>query len=95
MPHFPGPPSLHSLCIDKVANRIGDCESLEGLPEDIVCAIFVRVLELGRLTPRALRLFERTQHPLIVQAIRSLNIQTLPAPDYSWDGRWLGQRPPP
>lgn len=65
--------------------------SLEGLPEELVCELFDRVLLFSRLTPAVLRVFKATGHPTLLAYIRRNNIvEDLPMSDFSTEHAWLG-----
>lgn len=65
--------------------------SLEGLPEEIVCELFDRVLACGRLTPSVLRTFKATGHETLLSFIRRAGIaDDIPVQDYSFENSWLG-----
>ena len=48
------------------------------LPEELALAVFQAVLQLKRLTPKVLDLFERSHHERVLDVIDALNIQPLP-----------------
>ena len=65
--------------------------SLENIPEDITCELFVRVLQLGRLTPVVLRVFKETRHPVLLDYLARHGItDDLPPRTHSSEHRWLG-----
>mmetsp|Transcript_16177 Transcript_16177/g.45081 ORF Transcript_16177/g.45081 Transcript_16177/m.45081 type:complete len:92 (+) Transcript_16177:238-513(+) len=86
-------PSLVELCLEAVVQHIGACSSLGGIPEDLCCVMFERVLQLGKLRPKVLELFQATNHELLMQRIHDLGIQDLPAQAYSSRNSWLGDKP--
>ncbi|CAL8471529.1 g11071 [Coccomyxa elongata] len=65
-------PSLTDLSVRKVASIIERVSSLEGLPEELVCRIFVEVLARGKLTPRVLELVKQTEHDLVLGQVQAL-----------------------
>jgi len=86
-----GPSPLWDICIDFLAKNIAGVESLEGLPEELVCELFDRVLLFSRLTPAVLRVFKATGHPTLLAYIRRNNIvEDLPMSDFSTEHAWLG-----
>ncbi|XP_024535026.1 uncharacterized protein LOC112347808 [Selaginella moellendorffii] len=51
---LPGaPPSLFSMCIELLCQKIDHVESLEGVPEALKCCITSKLYELGKITPKA------------------------------------------
>lgn len=63
-------PSLLESSLESLARHIDRCASLQPLPEELAQPLFARVLELGKLTPRVLRLFQDTQHEWVLQRIK-------------------------
>lgn len=67
--------------------------SLGGLPEELVCAIFERVLARAKLNPRVLQVFVNTQHELLLDRIRALRVRDTPAIIQDTRNLWLGEKP--
>ncbi len=67
--------------------------SLEGLPEELTFAIFEAVLAKGKLTPRLLELFWKTDHDTIRQRVTALRIQWVPPVLPTTRNLWLHERP--
>lgn len=67
--------------------------SLDGLPEELCTALFEAVLLKGKLTPRVLELFTRTEHDQVLEHIRALKLQTLPPVLPTTRNTWLHEKP--
>lgn len=75
-----GAPSLADISLEALACSIQGQRSLIGphgelLPEELCCCLFQRVIELGKLNPRVLQLFEETEHEALLEAIQGLGIR--------------------
>lgn len=86
-------PSLLNLSLETIAVEIEHVESLVGVPEELVLAIFSRVLQLGKLNPKVLRLFKATDHDQLHALLQGMNIRDPPPLVPSSRNRWLGQNP--
>ena len=67
--------------------------SLEGLPEELTFAIFEAILAKGKLTPRLVELFWKTDHETIRQRVTALRIQWVPPVLPITRNLWLHERP--
>lgn len=86
-------PSLLETSAETLAQNINNYEALEKIPEELVLYIFERVLQLGKLTPRSLRVFASTNLPGVLARIRALNLQDPPPIIKDTRNPWLGQKP--
>mmetsp|Transcript_31894 Transcript_31894/g.81660 ORF Transcript_31894/g.81660 Transcript_31894/m.81660 type:complete len:92 (-) Transcript_31894:1197-1472(-) len=87
------PLTLAEICLEACSQHVDGIVSLQGVPEDLCCLVFQRVLQLGKLNPKVLVMFQETDHELLQHQIDSLNLQELPVPAYSNRNRWLGDKP--
>ena len=70
------PDSLVTWSVEAVARSIGRHEaSLGRLPCDLVLAVFLRVIRLGKLTPEGLRRFKDAQCPEVTEAIEIMGFR--------------------
>jgi len=67
--------------------------TLDDLPEELTFAIFEAVLSKGKLTPRLLELFWKTDHESIQQRVTALKIQWIPPVLPTTRNLWLGDKP--
>lgn len=85
--------SLLEISLNALGQNIEKISTLEGISEDLACALFQDVLERGKLTPRVLKLFAATDHSLLTSRIESLKIKDLPAIVPITRNPWLGDKP--
>lgn len=69
-----GLPGLQATSLDALARNIGRVSDLRFVPEELVLLLLMRVLELGRLTPSSLEVFERSGHEQVLAEIARLGI---------------------
>eukprot|EP00887_Chlorella_sp_A99_P007501 scaffold2.g7501.t1 len=85
--------SLLSAASRALVQNIDRVESLEGIPQEVVCSLFEAVIAQGRLTPQVLALFQRTEHELLVARVKELGVSSWMPPLVEPKGNWLGSRP--
>lgn len=88
-----GVPLLQDLCLQRLTNSIQRATSLNGLSEELVCDLFSRVIQKGRLTPEVLQLFTNTQHEQLLAMVKDLKLQAVPPRLPMSRNLWLGDNP--
>ncbi|KXZ49755.1 hypothetical protein GPECTOR_19g206 [Gonium pectorale] len=86
-------PSLLENSLETVASNIHTYESLDCVPEELLLYLFQRVLELGKLNPRVLKLFTDTERDGVLRQIKALNVRDVPPIIKDTRNPWLGQKP--
>ncbi|KAI3425913.1 hypothetical protein D9Q98_007885 [Chlorella vulgaris] len=97
-----GPPLLTAIALNRLVSSITSVHSLTSpssgavLPEELCCSLFEAVLAQGKLTPKVLELFERTEHELLTERIAGMGIRRWTPPRLpSTQNGWLGYSRPP
>ncbi|XP_030971626.1 probable UDP-arabinopyranose mutase 5 isoform X2 [Quercus lobata] len=74
------PPSLLSLTIDSALHNLSHFSDLSPLPDHILCDLFKRTLQAGKLNEKLLKLFLATGNDEVLSFIDGLKIQHIHAP---------------
>jgi len=76
MPTFRQPASLVQWSVDAVARNIGLHEALgDVLPNELLLAVFLRVIHLGKLTEVTLRRFREANCPEVLATIERMGFR--------------------
>ncbi|XP_075634923.1 putative UDP-arabinopyranose mutase 5 [Castanea sativa] len=74
------PPSLLSLTIDSALHNLSHFSDLSPLPDHILCDLFKRTLQAGKLNEKLLKLFLATGNDEVLSFIDGLKIQHIHTP---------------
>ncbi|XP_050242525.1 probable UDP-arabinopyranose mutase 5 isoform X2 [Quercus robur] len=74
------PPSLLSLTIDSALHNLSHFSDLSPLPDHILCDLFKKTLQAGKLNEKLLKLFLATGNDEVLSFIDGLKIQHIHAP---------------
>mmetsp|Transcript_13591 Transcript_13591/g.26113 ORF Transcript_13591/g.26113 Transcript_13591/m.26113 type:complete len:100 (-) Transcript_13591:138-437(-) len=86
-------PSLLFLAFKSLAANLHKVVSLQGIPEDIVCALFENCLSESRLTEGFLDMFVETKHAKLLARIQALKLRPIPPVLPLTRNGWLGDSP--
>jgi hypothetical protein len=70
----PKPLSLLSTCLETLACHPDVISTLVGVPEELVLELFEQIIQRGKLTPRLLEVFTRTEHELLIDLVTHMKI---------------------